>query len=124
MGGSGGSDTEIWAFMNAYEFSLPSKEQLLHIKAIIIPGSDLSVTDAATMPWMRVLRDFLKQVYEEHPHIKLLGICFGSQIIAEALGGKVEKMAYINNQQLPSGMFIGKEALDMIDEFVALDFVR
>lgn len=124
MGGSGGSDTEIWAFMNAYEFSLPSKEQLLHIKAIIIPGSDLSVTDAATMPWMRVLRDFLKQVYEEHPHIKLLGICFGSQIIAEALGGKVEKMAYINNQQLPSGMFIGKEAFDMIDEFVALDFVR
>jgi GMP synthase-like glutamine amidotransferase len=110
--------------MNAYEFSLPSKEQLLHIKAIIIPGSDLSVTDAATMPWMRVLRDFLKQVYEEHPHIKLLGICFGSQIIAEALGGKVEKMAYMNNQQLPNGMFIGKEALEMRDEFVALDFVR
>jgi len=29
-------------------------------------------------------------VYEEYPSKKIIGICFGHQIIAQALGGKVE----------------------------------
>jgi GMP synthase-like glutamine amidotransferase len=96
MGGSGGSNTEIWAFLNAFEFSFPSEEQLEHIEAIIIPGSVLSVSDCKTLTWMSVMKDFIKNVYTNHPRIKLLGISFGSQIIAESLGGKVEKMLYIN----------------------------
>lgn len=95
MGGSGGSDTEIWQFLNAFDFSYPSEEQLKHIEAIIIPGSDLSVADCKTLTWLAVMKDFVKQVYINHPRIKLLGISFGSQLIAEALGGKVEKMLYI-----------------------------
>ena len=104
--------------MNAFEFNFPSKEQLEHIKAIIVPGSDLSVSDSESLPWMSFLRDFLNQIYFDHPHIKLLGICFGSQIIADALGGKVEKMPYLNKQQLPGGMFIGKEALNITKDFI------
>ena len=96
MGGSGGSNTEIWAFLNAFEFSFPSEEQLQHIEAIIIPGSALSVSDSKTLTWMAVMKDFIKNVFNNHPRIKLLGISFGSHIIAESLGGKVEKMMYIN----------------------------
>jgi GMP synthase-like glutamine amidotransferase len=29
-------------------------------------------------------------VYEEYPSKKIIGICFGHQIVAQALGGKVE----------------------------------
>jgi GMP synthase-like glutamine amidotransferase len=37
------------------------------------------------------LKAFVRTVFNKYPTIKFLGICFGHQIIAEALGGKVEK---------------------------------
>jgi GMP synthase-like glutamine amidotransferase len=40
-------------------------------------------------PWIKPLIEFVKRL--EREKIKLIGICFGHQIIAEALGGKVEK---------------------------------
>jgi GMP synthase-like glutamine amidotransferase len=48
----------------------------------------------------------------------LVGICFGAQIIAQALGGQVEKMPMFNGitgNQLP--IFIGKESIDLREEF-------
>lgn len=38
-----------------------------------------------------VLEDFIRRAYVAH--VPLIGICFGHQIIAQALGGKVEKFA-------------------------------
>lgn len=78
MGGSGGNDTEVWGFLNAFDFCFPSEEQLKQIKAIIIPGSNLSVSEYKTLSWMSVLKDFIKSVYQNHKHIKFLGICFGA----------------------------------------------
>ena len=40
--------------------------------------------------WISQLKDFIRQV-DATTNSKILGICFGHQIIAEALGGKVEK---------------------------------
>jgi GMP synthase-like glutamine amidotransferase len=40
--------------------------------------------------WIHKLRAYVKRVYEEHPLKKIIGICFGHQIVAQALGGKVE----------------------------------
>ena len=53
-----------------------------------------------------------------------MGICFGSQIIAEALGGKVERMPPLGASILSNGMFIGKEVIAMNNEFFKLDCVR
>jgi GMP synthase-like glutamine amidotransferase len=33
-------------------------------------------------------------VYKNHPHIKIIGGCFGEQITAHTLGGLVEKLPY------------------------------
>ncbi|PKP84422.1 MAG: glutamine amidotransferase, partial [Alphaproteobacteria bacterium HGW-Alphaproteobacteria-2] len=42
-------------------------------------------------PWIPPLEEFIRRAYVEH--VPLAGICFGHQIIAQALGGKAEKFA-------------------------------
>ena len=53
----------------------------------MITGSRFGVYEQ--LDWMLVLQDFIRELAQaERP---LIGICFGHQIIAEALGGKVVK---------------------------------
>ena len=40
-------------------------------------------------PWIPPLEEFIRAVHAAH--VPMVGICFGHQIIAQALGGKVEK---------------------------------
>ena len=40
-------------------------------------------------PFIRPLEDFIRKAYEEK--VPMVGICFGHQIIAQAMGGRVEK---------------------------------
>ncbi len=55
--------------------------------AYIITGSKASVY--ANLPWFNELKHVIQQLYAEK--IKLAGICFGHQLIAETFGGKIEK---------------------------------
>lgn len=41
------------------------------------------------LPWIALLEDFVREAYAKS--IPIAGICFGHQLIAQALGGKVEK---------------------------------
>lgn len=43
------------------------------------------------MPWIRTLIAFAASLPTRHPHLRLLGICFGHQILALAAGGVCEK---------------------------------
>ncbi len=52
----------------------------------MIMGSEFSVNDDS--PWTRALLAFIQQVMSKR--IPLVGICFGHQAIAKALGGTVE----------------------------------
>ncbi len=54
---------------------------------IIIGGSPHSVTER--LPWMVRLEEFIRRMDEIRK--PMLGVCFGHQIIAQALGGTVEK---------------------------------
>ncbi|MCO6184700.1 type 1 glutamine amidotransferase [Rhizobium sp. L1K21] len=40
-------------------------------------------------PWIPPLEDLIRKIYEAR--MPLIGVCFGHQIIAQALGGRVEK---------------------------------
>ena len=82
MGGMGGSDVEQWGVYNVFDFHLPSQAELEQMTAIIIPGAATSVTNLEGTPWLPELTRLIRDVYENHTHIKLIGICFGSQIIA------------------------------------------
>jgi GMP synthase-like glutamine amidotransferase len=54
--------------------------------AYLITGSPAGVYDP--IPWIEPLKDFLRAARGK---AKLVGICFGHQIMAEAFGGRAEK---------------------------------
>lgn len=53
--------------------------------AFVITGSPAGVYDP--LPWIKSLQQFIRSVNKR----KMVGICFGHQVMAEALGGHVEK---------------------------------
>lgn len=53
--------------------------------AFVITGSPAGVYDP--LPWIEPLQQFIRSVKSS----KMVGICFGHQVMAEALGGHVEK---------------------------------
>lgn len=55
--------------------------------AYVMTGSRCSALDEA--PWMLALEDFLRRARAAQKRV--IGICFGHQILAKALGGRVEK---------------------------------
>ncbi|MCE2516924.1 MAG: hypothetical protein J4F41_03615 [Alphaproteobacteria bacterium] len=55
--------------------------------AYIVTGSPAGVYDE--FDWIPALMDFIRDAYNAGQ--QLVGICFGHQVIAEALGGKAEK---------------------------------
>lgn len=57
--------------------------------AYLITGSPRGTYDSD--PWIAELTTFLKRAYAAS--VKLVGICFGHQMLAHALGGKSEKSA-------------------------------
>ncbi len=61
--------------------------QIDNLEGIIITGSAYGVYD--NISWIEPLRNFVRDVYDRQ--IPMLGVCFGHQIMADALGGKVEK---------------------------------
>ena len=71
--------------------------------AFIITGSSDSVTER--LPWMLRLEGFIRDVVG---HTPLFGICFGHQLVAQALGGTVEKN--------PKGREIGTIKVTRFDE--------
>ena len=57
------------------------------VDGYVITGSKLSVYD--DIPWIAKLGEFVKQLHSRQK--KLVGVCFGHQLIAHVLGGRTEK---------------------------------
>ncbi len=62
-------------------------DSLDECNAYVITGSKFSAYE--NIPWIEKLRQYIVELNKKK--IKLIGICFGHQIIAQALGGRVEK---------------------------------
>ena len=57
------------------------------VDAYLITGSKSSVYE--DKPWIATLIEFVREL--DRRHKKIVGICFGHQLVAQALGGKTEK---------------------------------
>ncbi|MEM9343662.1 MAG: type 1 glutamine amidotransferase [Pseudomonadota bacterium] len=62
-------------------------------------------------PWIPPLEDFIREAHAQR--VPMVGICFGHQIIAQALGGTVEKFA--------GGWAVGRHVYDWNGRDVALN---
>jgi len=80
---------------------LPAPSQVKGEAAFIITGSAFSVTERA--PWMLQVEDYIRRIADAE--VPLLGICFGHQLIGQALGGEVAKN--------PNGREIGTVRLEV-----------
>jgi GMP synthase-like glutamine amidotransferase len=65
----------------------PLPKELSTYDGFIITGSKMSVYD--DVDWIKSLKSFVIEARRQNK--KLLGICFGHQLLASALGGVVEK---------------------------------
>ena len=83
----------------AFKNDLPRTAQ--ECDAWMISGSRSSVYEFT--PWILNLMKLVRQIHEHR--IPCLGICFGHQLIAESLGGKVEKA--------PNGWCVGIHKYDV-----------
>jgi GMP synthase-like glutamine amidotransferase len=54
-------------------------------EAVLITGSPAGIYD--DFPWIAPLMEFIRAARDS----KMVGVCFGHQVMAEALGGRVEK---------------------------------
>jgi GMP synthase (glutamine-hydrolysing) len=92
---TGGAWSGAWIDLDATD-DRPIPE---HVEALVITGSPASVTERA--PWM--LRREAELAALVARDVPVLGVCFGHQLLAQALGGRVAKN--------PRGREIGTVAL-------------
>jgi GMP synthase-like glutamine amidotransferase len=76
------------------------------VDAYLITGSKSSVYD--DKPWIRELEDFVRALHARRK--KLVGICFGHQLVAQALGGRTEKSDKGWGQGVHTHTFTGSPA--------------
>lgn len=81
-----GTDLVVHSFDVVHKMKYPCEDEIDSYDAVMITGSASSAYE--DVPWINQLVEYTAWIGSEKPQIKLIGICFGHQIIARAFGGK------------------------------------
>ena len=77
--------------MNLFENGQPTNDLYEKASLIIVPGSSLAVY--ADKKELKDLITKLREVFSTNKTVKILGVCFGCQLLAEIFDGKASKAA-------------------------------
>jgi GMP synthase-like glutamine amidotransferase len=84
-----------WIKQKSYNYTITElyKEELLpdvrEIDWLVVMGGSMSVHDTEKFPWLKNEKSFIREAVSSGKVVA--GICLGSQLIAEVLGGRVYK---------------------------------
>lgn len=77
--------------LDQYINSLPEWPDPAKIDLLVVMGGAMSVNDEAEYPWLIAEKQWIKQFIAQGGAV--VGLCLGAQLIASALGAKVQKNA-------------------------------
>ena len=107
-------DGERWEHHRCWSGELPELSELHTYAGLVVTGSHHGANDDE--PWIDATRRFLAEAVDRGG-VRVLGICFGCQLLARALGGKVGPN--------PSGRFVlRREEIRCADALTARDDFR
>ena len=111
------SDLEEWHVFAACEGELPSEKDLGSFNGFFISGSPRSAND--NIKWINDLKTFISSSALNSSKARLVGVCFGHQLIGAALGGKVtanpsQKFVLQREEVKTDNDFQGNEAIKKI----------
>ncbi len=92
------ANIEVWAKDRGHSISrtlLFNNEELPDISDfdwLIIMGGSMNISDEEKYPWLREEKNFIAEAIANKKIV--LGVCLGSQLIADILGGRVTKNKY------------------------------
>jgi GMP synthase-like glutamine amidotransferase len=92
------ANIEVWAKNRGHSISrtfLFNKEILPEISDfdwLIIMGGSMNIYEEQKYPWLKEEKNFISEAIANKKIV--LGVCLGSQLIADILGGKVSKNRY------------------------------
>ena len=78
-----------WRSYKILNEEIPTVEDMIRVDTVVISGSSLSVLNMH--PLIQKFQAQLFSALEVNKKLKVLGFCYGHQMIAQALGAKVEK---------------------------------
>jgi GMP synthase-like glutamine amidotransferase len=97
-----------------FAWDLPTLSSPPEFDALIIMGGPMSVNDEEKHPWLVHEKEFILDAIDDGK--KVLGICLGSQLLANCLGSKVYR-----NQEPEIGWFPVKKKFFMHSWFPVFD---
>ncbi len=116
------SEPVIWTTVNVEKVSASQLETLMKksdFDAVFLSGSPYSVNDEEE--WIEDVMVALLGLLREKGSLPVVGVCFGAQLLAHCLGGRIEKAEQFYKGEVDMNFSCGTEIMTRVfhEEYIA-----